>query len=275
MQTINQMKDSTISALNEMGVNLVNVGQKVLGAILILIIGWIITKIVVFILKRALKFAKADKLTDIINEKDLFGKTDLKFNVTSVVVSFVKWILFLVFLIVAADIMQWEIVSVEIGNLLRYLPRLFSAIALFMVGLYIANFIKKAIKGLFESFDLNGAKVISGLVFYVIVITITITALNQAGIDTQIITNNLTIILGAFLAAIAIGFGFGSKEVIGDLLRSFYTRKNYEVGQKIQYKNVSGTIESIDNITMVLKTSTGKIVLPIREVVENQIEIVE
>ena len=275
MQTINQMKDSTISALNEMGVNLVNVGQKVLGAILILIIGWIITKIVVFILKRALKFAKADKLTDIINEKDLFGKTDLKFNVTSVVVSFVKWILFLVFLIVAADIMQWEIVSVEIGNLLRYLPRLFSAIALFMVGLYIANFIKKAIKGLFESFDLNGAKVISGLVFYVIVITITITALNQAGIDTQIITNNLTIILGAFLAAIAIGFGFGSKEVIGDLLRSFYTRKNYEVGQKIQYKNVSGTIESIDNITMVLKTSTGKIVLPIREVVENLIEIVE
>ena len=78
MQTINQMKDSTIVALNEMGVNLVNVGQKVLGAVLILIIGWIITKIVIYILKRALKFAKADKLTDVINEKDLFGKTDLK-----------------------------------------------------------------------------------------------------------------------------------------------------------------------------------------------------
>ena len=41
--------------------------------------------------------------------------------------------------------MSWEIVSKEIGNLLRYLPRLFSALALFMVGIYIAKFVKNAI----------------------------------------------------------------------------------------------------------------------------------
>ena len=40
-----------------------------------------------------LKFAKVDKLTDIINEKNLFGETDLKFNVTGVIVGFVKWLL--------------------------------------------------------------------------------------------------------------------------------------------------------------------------------------
>jgi small-conductance mechanosensitive channel len=275
METITDVKDLTWNSLNEMGQSVAEAAPKVLFAILILIIGWLITKIVVFILKRVLRFAKVDKITELINEKDLFGKTDLKFNVTNVIVGFVKWIMFLVFLIVAADIMNWKIVSIEIGKLLSYLPKLFSAIALFMIGLYIANFVKKAIKGLFESFDLNGAKVISNLVFYILAIIITITALNQAGIDTQIITNNLTIILGAFLGAIAIGFGFGSKEVIGDLLRGFYGRKNFEIGQKVSFKGTKGTIESINNIAMTLKTEKGRVVLPIREVVENQVEIEE
>ena len=272
METITNIQELTINSLNQMAINIAEVAPKVLFAILILIIGWLVTKVIVFILKRALKFAKADKLTDIINEKDLFGKTDLKFNVTSVIVGFVKWVMFLVFLIVASDIMNWEIVSLEIGNLLRYLPRLFSAIALFMIGLYIANFIKKAIRGLFESFDLAGDRAISSLVFYVIIITITITALNQAGIDTEIITNNLTIILGALLLTAALGFGFGSRDIIKSLLLSFYSKKNFEVGQTIKLDDISGEIISIDNICVNVKVKENEIVvIPIKELVENRI----
>ena len=274
METINSWKDLTFNSLNEMGLSIMKALPSILGAILILIIGWLITKVVVYILKKVLKFVKVDKLTDVVNEKNIFGKTDLKFNITNVIVGFVKWIMFLVFLIVAADIMNWNIVSVEIGNLLRYLPKLFSAIALFMVGLYIANFVKTAIKGVFESFDLSGSKIISNLVFYVIAIIITITALNQASIDTEIITNNLTIILGAFLGAIALAFGLGSREIIGDLLRTFYTRKNFEIGDKVKIKGVEGKVAAIDNICMTIATNDGKVILPIKDVVENKVEIV-
>lgn len=273
METITNWKELTFASLTEIMTNIMAALPNLIGAMLILILGWIITRIVIFVLRKVLRVAKLDKLTQVINEKKLFGKADLNFNVVNVIVGFVKWIMYLVFLIVACDIMNWELVSKGIGDLLLYLPTLFSAIALFMIGLYIANFIKKAINGLFESFDLNGSKVIGTLVFYIIVIIITVTALNQAGINTDLITSNLTIVLGAFLASMAIAFGFGSKEVIGDLLKSFYTRKNYEIGQKIKFKNVSGTIESIDNITMILKTEKGKIVLPIKDVVESQVEI--
>ena len=272
METITNIKDLTIESLNQMALNIAEFAPKVIFAILIIIIGWFITKIVAFLLKRTLKFAKADKLTDLINEKNLFGKTDLKFNVTSVIVGFVKWLLFLVFLIIASDVMNWDIVSKEIGNLLRYLPRLFSAVALFMIGLYIANFIKKAVKGLFESFDLNGEIIISNLVFYVIIVTITITALNQAGINTDIITNNLTIILGGLLATIVLGFGLGSRNVINSLLFSFYSKRNFEVGQSITIDDISGDIVSIDNICINVKIANGDIVvIPIKELVDTRV----
>ncbi|MGB5667807.1 MAG: mechanosensitive ion channel domain-containing protein, partial [Maribacter sp.] len=263
------------NTLSEMGRTFMEVLPNIIGALLILLVGWLLTKLVVLILKRILKFAKADKLTEIINDKVLSGKTTIKFNVITVIVVFVKWILFLAFLIIAADIMNWEIVSREVGNLLQYLPKLFSAIALFMVGLYIANFVKKAIMGVFETFDLRGSKLVGTLVFYIIAFIITVTALNQAGINTEIITNNATIILGAFLAAVALSFGLGSKEIVRDILRTSYARKNFKIGQKIVYKEISGTIVSMENLTIAIDTTEGLLFVPVHKITNEDIMVSE
>ncbi|MFH6604730.1 mechanosensitive ion channel domain-containing protein [Maribacter algicola] len=273
METISEWKDLATESISTMAGNIGAALPSIVGAILILLVGWLITKVVLLVLKKLLKIAKVDRLTEKINETDLFGRHDIDFKASKVILSFAKWLMFLVFLIVAADILNWNIISSEIGNLLRYLPKLFSAIALFMIGLYIANFMKKAIKGVFESFELSGSKIISNIVFYLILVFITVTALNQAGVDTTIITNNVTIILGSFLLALSIGFGLGSKEVIADLLRTFYTRKTYMLGDKINVNGVKGTIESIDNISITLKTNNGLTIIPIKELVDNRVEI--
>ena len=273
MESLSYWKEPTVNSLNEIFKSFVEALPNLLGAILILIIGWLVIKLVVYVLKKILILAKVDKLTEVINEKVFFGKDAFKINVLNVIVGFAKWVLYLVLLIVAADIMKWNAVSSGTSNLVQYIPTLFSALALFVIGLYLANLVKNAVNRLFDSFDLNGAKIISNILFYIIAVIITVTALNQAGINTDLITNNLTIIFGAFLVTASLAFGLGSKEIISDLLKSFYARKNFEIGQKIKFKNVSGTIESIDNISMILKTEDGKIVVPIKDVVGNQVEV--
>ncbi len=99
---------------------------------------------------------------------------------------------------------------------------------------------------------------------------------NNAAIDnTAIITSNFTIILGAFLFAAALALGLGSREVVGDLLRTFYTRKIYEVGDKIKFDKIEGRVEAIDNITVIIKTKSGKVVVPIKKIVDNTVEVEE
>ncbi|WP_422859240.1 mechanosensitive ion channel family protein [Flagellimonas sp. S174] len=273
METINEWKDLTFNSLITMGRDIASALPKIIGAIIILLIGWIVTKIILFILGKILKLAKVDTLSEKINEMDLFGKGDFKFDIAKIILGFVKWLLLLVFLIVAADILSWEIISTEIGNLLRYLPRLFSALALMMIGLYVGNFVKTTVKKLFDSLEFSGSNVVSNLLFYIIVIFISITALNQAGIDTTIITNNITMILGAFLLAFALGLGLGSRDIITDLLRSFYTRRTYAVGDKIVIGEHSGTVEAIENNTLTLVTKSGKYVIPIKDVASSKVEI--
>jgi hypothetical protein len=273
METLSNWKNVTLDSLSSMGKNIGAALPKIVGAIAILILGWLIIKIVLFILGKILKLAKMDALSERINEMDLLGNGKFKIDIVKITLGFVKWLLLLVFFIVAADILDWGIISTEIGNLLRYLPRLFTALVLFTIGLYLGSIVKNAIKSLFESFEFGGGKIISGLMFYVIVIFMSITALNQAGVDTTIITNNITIILGSFLLAFALGLGLGSREIVADLLRSFYTRKNYAVGDKIVIGEDSGVIEAIENNSLTLVTKKGKFVIPIKDVVSQKVEI--
>ena len=63
---------------------------------------------------------------------------------SKIILTFVKVLLILIAFILAFDVLELQTISSEISNLLRYLPKLLGALVLFTLGLYIANFIKKA-----------------------------------------------------------------------------------------------------------------------------------
>ena len=275
MSQITEKKDMVLNTLETIWSEIALAIPNILGAITILIIGWVITKIIVYVIKKALKLAKADKLDDKLNEIELFGEGKFKFNIIKMVTSFVKWLLLLVFIIVAADVAGLTIISQEIGKLLHYIPQLFTAVLLFLVGVYIASFIKKSITSLFKSLEISGGNALGQIVFILITVFVSITALNQAGIDTTIITSNITLILGSLLAAFALALGFGAREVVSSLLKAFYTRKTYELGQEIKFNDVQGEIVSVNEISMTLKTKTGTLIVPIKDIVDNQVEIQE
>ena len=273
MDTINQWKELSFNTLSTILDNIAVALPNILGAIFILFVGFLFNKIVRLIVKRIFKIGKIKEVSEKINDTEFFGEADFKINIEKIILGFIKWFLLLVFIIIAADIVKLTIISTEIANLLRYVPQLISAVIIFVIGLYGAKFIEKTLIKIFKSMDFNGSKLVSSIVFYIIMIFVTVTAVNQAGIDTSIITNNFTLILGAFLLAFALAFGLGSKTIVADLLKTFYARKNYAVGDRIKMNTIEGTIESIDSIFVTLKTENGKLVIPIKEITENRIEV--
>lgn len=275
MDTVDKWKDLTFESLSNIFKDIASALPGIFGAFIVIIFGWIIIKVVTFVLKRIFKAIKLDKASEKINEAKLFGDSDIKIDLPKIIITFIKVLLWLVFIIVASDIMGLTIISTEIANLLRYLPVLLSAMVIFMLGLFLAKTIKETIIKVFGSIGLGGGKLLGNVLFYLIIIFVSITALNQAGIDTQIITNNFTIVLGAFLLAISLALGLGSREIVGDLLRTFYSRKIYEVGDKVKIGDLQGTVIGIDNISMILKTKNGKVVIPIKKVVEKTVTVEE
>lgn len=273
MEKITEWNEDVMNSLSVMTTEIGKVIPNIIGAIVVLIIGWILTKVVVGIIKKALKFAKADKLDDKINEIEIFEGKKLNFNIIKITSKFVKWVMYIMLIIIVSDILNLTMVSEEISNLLRYLPQLFTALVIFTVGLLLANFVKKSIRSFFESMELSGAKIISQIVFLLILVFVSVTALNQAGVDTDIITSNITMIMAAFLLAFALAFGFGAKVVVGDILRTYYARRTYEIGQIIEYNGKTYEVLAIENISVILKTDTGKLIVPIKDISESHIKV--
>lgn len=273
MKTINELKDTLAESFGGLLSSAAEMAPKFILGLLGLLVAWLIIKIVLFILKRTLKAAKIDVLSQRVADSKLFGNKQLKIDLLKVTLNTVKIMLILLFTVVLAQIFGLNAISDAIYSLFGYLPTLLSALLILVGGLYLATIVKKAVTDVMESIGSGGIKMVSGAIFYLITFFVSITALNQAGVDTAIITSNFSLVLGAFLLAFSLALGLGSKEIVGDLLRTFYTRKLYEVGDNIRLKDIEGKIEAIDHISMVVKTKKGKIVVPIKKITENTVAL--
>lgn len=264
------------SLLENLYREMVLVFPKIIGGFIFIVVSYLVLKLILFLVKQILKLSKIENLKNAIENSDVLKNSSISIDPTKIILQFIKCFVILLIIVIGADIFGLTVVSNQIGRIINYLPQFFSSLLIFAGGLYLGTYLKNIISGIVKSIDLNGANIIGNIVFYIIAIFTMITALNQAGINTDLITNNLSVILGSIFLTLAIAFGLGSKDIIYRLLLSFYTNRNFEVGQKILIDGeVEGVIISINNICLVLQTAEERIVYPIRTITDKKITIIE
>jgi len=264
-----------MSSLEDIWSKIVSGLPKVFGFIGFVLLAWIFIKVLLYVVKKALNKTKIDEWSKRLSKTEIFGNTTINIVLTTVILTVLKWLLVLIFILIGADVFGLNMVSEGIGSFIAYLPRLLTSLLIFVGGVYVGTLSKKAIHSMFKSLDLTGGNLVANIAFYIIVVFISIAALDQAGIDTSILKSNLTLIIGSILLSFTIAFGLGARDVIKRLLFGYYSRKNFEIGDRINVKNVEGVIISIDNICIVVRTSTGKVVMPIKEIVDEIVRVAE
>lgn len=274
MEQINTWKDTFIHSVRSFSDTLFSALPNILGAFVTLLIGWLLAKAIRFGVTKLLKTIHFDQLSEKMNVGSMLERINVKTSPSAIVGKFIYWIILLLFIISATETLGWEVVSREVSKLIAYLPQLFFALLFFVFGIYLAELLKKVIYSATSSIGLGGAKAISNIVFYIIVVFISITALNQAGINTDLITSNITLIFGGILLAFAIAYGFAARDILTNLLSSFYNKDRFKIGDKIRVEEVEGTIESIDNLAITIKTSNGeKVIIPSRILTQQKVEL--
>jgi len=95
---------------------------KILGVIVLIIIFFIVVKIVTTVLRKLLLKANVNKLGDKINQIELSEGKTLDINLVNVLVKTVKWLFYLVFISIIADMLKLTMVSEGLNSFLGYLP---------------------------------------------------------------------------------------------------------------------------------------------------------
>ena len=243
----------------------------VVGAFLIMLIGWLVARLLSKLTVKILSKMKESKALQKFVERT---SDEMSMNIINIISKFVYWVIILLFLVISAESLGWKIVSQEIGLLFRYLPKLFSGVIILIIGLYIAKLLRDMLTASMSGLGMGGSKSIGNIVFYVVIIFVGITALNQVGVDTQIISQNITLIIGAVLLSFAIAFGFASRNVLENFISGSYARNNLKLGIKIRVNNVEGVIESIDSTSVRVKSENTVYVFPIKELANTTYQII-
>lgn len=245
----------------------------VVGFIGFVIFAWLFTKIFLFVVKKILAKSNIDQLSEKLSETKIFGDSTINIVFTKIIITVLRWFLIMIFVMAGSEMFGLKAVSDGLKSFFAYLPRLITALMIFATGVYLGTIIKKAIQSMFKSLDINGGNLVANIAFYLIVVFLSITALDQAGIDTSIIKNNLTMVIGSVLLAFTIAFGLGAREPVSRLLYGYYSRKNIQIGSTIRIEEIEGIVTAIDNICLILETKEGNVVFPIKDLVDNKLII--
>lgn len=248
---------------------------KLFIALLVFLLGWTIAKVIRTIIKKILIKIQLDELAKKIELDKLFNQISKNLTLSKLLSSIVYYMVLFTFLTIASEILGLDLITQGIGAIIAYIPKILIAFIIFVIGFYISNIIKTGIYSAANSIGISGARIIANIVFYLLLIFVIITSLNQAGIDTTIITQNLTLILGAILLSFSISYAFASRHIVQNMLSSYYRKGKFIVGQKIKIDDTIGIIESIDNLSVSIRSDSSLVVLPCKVLVENKVEIIE
>ncbi len=238
---------------------------KFLGAVGLLILGYVIARVVRAAVRSFLAKIKVDKLADKLEEIDIVAKSKIKIVPSKIIAGLIYYLLLIIFVVAVTDMLSLTTVSAYLTSLINYLPQAFTAFAFFIAGLLFSDFLRKIVYTAAKSIGIPSAKVISTVLFYFLFINVFISSLTQAGIDTEFIQSNLTMIIGGIVFAFGLGYGIASRDVMASVLAGYYNKRLRE-GDKVTIGGVTGIITSISKTDLIVTNEDDTVIVPLSKI---------
>ena len=194
-----------------------------IGALIILIIGWVLSGIIARVVETVLNkvgFEHAAERTGITGVISRSGAGTMR--ASHVIAELVKWFIRLIFIEIAAQALHLAEVTTLINSIVLFIPNLVVALIIILVGVLAAQFIGRLVRGSLSKANFQQANVFGAVAEYGIIGLAVVTALNQIGVATMIVTILFAGIVGALALAAGLAFGLGGRETAAEIWESSY-----------------------------------------------------
>ena len=268
--------DALMNSLGVMFTTGLAVIPRILAALLVLLVGWVIARLLSRGIARLLQAAGFDRMAARIGVVDMLERAKVQVSPSRLLGRCVYYVLLLVVIITVADTVGWTAISTEISKLLSYLPQLFSALVFFVVGYYIVTFIRNLVRGAASSLGIGAGRLLSSVIYYLLLLIVVLTALDQAGVNTDIITSNMLVIVGSVMLAASIAYGFASRDVLTNILAGYFSRRSVSVGDFIEVDGQRGRVIRLSALSVTLQVSpTERVIIPSQTLITHPIRVIE
>jgi small-conductance mechanosensitive channel len=241
------------------------------GALLLLVVGVLVVRLLARLLRRALRAAGLDSGAERWGVADVLARAGLGRSLAHVLSVAMRISLTVVVVFAALSLLGLQFLSQSLNEGVLFLPKLLAALALVLVGVVLAGFVRERVDRSATQWDLP---VPIGLLAQLVVLTIfVITAAAQLTISIALLMVLVAVGLLALAAPFALAFGLGGRDVARALSAGRYVRDAFSEGQRIRVDGVQGTIERIEASATVLRSGSETIRVPNHVLIEQTVVI--
>jgi hypothetical protein len=208
-----------------------------LGALLILIVGWIIAKIIRSMVNGVLKVVRFDTLADKAGISEVLKKGDLKITARQVVSGLVYWLVMIMVLVMTANALGLPKASDILANLFAYVPKVIAALLVLVVAMFLASFVSGIVRIAAGNANLPKPDLLAGISRWAIIVFAVTISLAQLGIAPLLVTATFNIILGGVVLGLALAFGLGGRDAAAKYIDELKERRHQN---ELEHQHVGG-----------------------------------
>lgn len=215
-----------ISSFNSIVGQMTDFIPKLLAALALLFLGWIIAKLVRGGVRRLLALAHFDQLAEKTGVEEFLKHGDMQITFSGIISEVSYWLVLLIVLVTVSSSLGLTAVADLINRVVLYLPHIVVAVLIIIFGTLLARFINRIVFAWLRNLGVDGALTISTVAEYGVQIFAIFVALEQLAIGTQLLTTAFAILFGAVCLALALAFGLGGREWASRAIDRWAKNKN-------------------------------------------------
>jgi MFS family permease len=212
--------------LGEVLIGILNFLPTLILALILLLLGWLLAKLIRLLVIRLLNIFKFDRLIkkgpqDELRERDRVKAKELIGNLF-------YWFLIFVLLIVVLDVLGLNIGGLVLNRILEILPGIFVAIMILILGLVLAIFAGEIAHALLLNTKIKHPLIWVRGIRWLTLAFVVVLALEQLGLAAHLVINLILILAGAIALSLALAFGLGCKDIAKDIIIEFFKKEEEE-----------------------------------------------
>lgn len=195
-----------------------------IGAAILMFAGVILSN---WLKKAVIKLAIATKASNLTKNpaiQDFLNNAQVTTKVEHILGETVRVIVLVFFVIATCNLLGLTSVSLLLGSLLSIVPNLFAALVILFLGVILAGFLEKLVKGSLGAGDPSLSRFAGRVVSYTTMTIFILAALSQLGIASFFIQVTYIGFILVLTLALGLGLGLGSKDIFKKILEDWYKK---------------------------------------------------
>ena len=234
-----------VNSLTELGANVARFVPNLVGAILLLLVGWGVSKLVEVLVRRLLHRLGMDRVAARVQVESTLRRAGVRAAPSWIFSRLLFWVLMLTFVLTAVETLGLTAATSTLDRLIGFIPGVLTAGLLILFGLLLGRFIRNLVSSGAAAANLGGAQRIGAAAGGLVVLIVTVLALEQLGIETTLLVTMLTVLVAAASLAIGVSFALGARPIVTHILAGHFLRQSLPPGSSVEIEGRKGTVERV------------------------------